>query len=342
VSDLFDLYLSLVRWFMDGVLTVLEHMGLKGGYLYRFVSWKAAEADVYLAALLAAVILLLWTCLLAGVVAWTDRRVRARVQGRAGPRLVGAFGLLQCLADWLKLVLRRRVGMPTAVPSGLSGALVLAALALLPLGPWARLADPDEGLVVAAALLALSPVPMAAMAPPGRRHAEMAEAVGAGVVLMLAVGSMVLVAGNASSGDVVDLQEGSAWGFVISPLGLLLFLAVMTWESDRFDRLRSPGTSAETWPGPHRAIGLYTVSARYLTLGIMGAILFLGGWLGPIEDGAWWTLVKAMVLVALASMVAGALPVGRPDERASAVRTRWLPLAAANLVLVAAVMEVMA
>ena len=135
MRDLLDLYLTIINWYLDAVLTILEHLGLGGGYLHRFVSWLATEADLYVSALLAAVVLLLWTSLLAGVVAWTDRRIRARVQVRAGPRHVGAFGLLQCLADWLKLVLRRREGMPTAVPAGVSGALVLVALVLLPLGP---------------------------------------------------------------------------------------------------------------------------------------------------------------------------------------------------------------
>jgi NADH-quinone oxidoreductase subunit H len=342
VSGLLDLYLTIVHWFMDAVLTVLEHMGLGGGYLHRFMSWLATEADLYIAALLAAVVLLLWTSLLAAVVAWIDRRVRARVQGRAGPRHVGSFGLLQCVADWLKLALRRREGMPSAVPAGVSGTLALAALALLPLGTWASLADPQWGLVAVAVALALSPLPVAAMAPVGRRQAELAEAVGSGVVLMLAAGSIMVVAGTARSSEVVALQEGSAWGFLLSPLGFLLLLTVMTWEADRLDRLRRSGTEAETWPGPHRALGMYSVSARYLALAVLGSVLFLGGWDGPMEAGAWWTLMKALVLVGLVSMVSGALPVGRPSERASTVRTRWLPLATINLVLVVAIMEVMA
>ncbi len=342
MSDLFDLYLTIVHWFTDAVMTVLEQMGLGGGYVHRFVSWLATEADLYVAALLAAWDLLLWTTLLVVMVSWVDRRVRARVQGRAGPRHVGAFGLLQGMADWLKMVLRRREGMPSAVPAGISGAMVLAALALTPLGPWARLADPEWGLTVVTTLLALSPLPMAAMAPVGRRHPELAEAVGTGVLLMLSVGSMMVVGGTASSGDLVSLQDGSAWGILLSPLGFLLLLAIMTWESDRLARLRRPGTAAERWPGTHLAMGIYTVCARYMALGLLGAIVFLGGWSGPALDGAWWTLVKALVLVAFTSMVAGALPLGRPSSRARALRTRWLPLAAANLVLVAAVMEVMA
>jgi NADH-quinone oxidoreductase subunit H len=342
VSDLLDLYLSVVHWFMDAALTVLETMGLDGGYIHRFVSWLASEADLYLAAGAAAVVLMAWTAITAGAVSWTDRRVKARVQGRAGPRHVGAYGLLQCLADWLKMMVRRTDGMPSTLSAGLSGALVVTALALLPLGPWAKLVDPDWSLVAVTGLLALSPLPMAAMAPAGRRHSELAESVGIGVVLMMAAGSMMLIGGTARSMEMVRLQEESGWGLMLSPLGFLLLLAVMTWESDRLARVRMTGTAPETWPGPHRAIGLYAVSARYFALAVVATILFLGGWQGPWEDGVWWTMLKAMVLVAFTSMVAGAIPLGRPADRASSLRTRWLPLATVNLVLVAVILEVMA
>ena len=342
MKDLFDLYLTVVHWFLDAATTVLESLGLEDGSLLNFVSWLANEADIYLAALLAAVVLMVWTAVAGTLVAWTDRRVRARVTGRAGPRLVGAFGLLQCLADGLKLLLRRRNGMPSAVPAGVSGAMVLAALSLMPLGPWTQLVDPEWGIVVVVGLLALSPLPMAAMAPHGRRHSELAEAVGTGVVLMLAAGSMILIGGTAGSGELVDLQTDSGWGLLLSPIGFVLIVAVMVWESDRFHRLRTTGIARETWPGPHRASGMYTVSGRYFALAVLASILFLGGWNGPWQDGAIWTLLKAFVLVAFTSMVAGALPLGRPADRAAAVRTQWLPLATINLVIVAAILEVLA
>jgi NADH-quinone oxidoreductase subunit H len=341
VKDLFDLYLTVVNWFLDAAITVLEHLGLGGGYLHRLISWLSTEAAEYIAAGLAAVVLLLWTSLLVGIVTWTDRRVRARAEGRAGPRTAGPFGILQFLADWLKMLLKERSGMPSAVAAGTSGAMVLAALALMPMGPWAKLADPEWGLVVVTALLAMAPLPMAVMAPLGRRHAELAETVGTGVVLMLAAGSMMLIGASARSGDLVDLQASSGWGLLLSPVGFLLLLAVMVWESDRLARLRTTGTARETWPGPHRALGTYSVAARYLALSLLATLLFLGGWHGPLEDTALWTMLKTLVLLALTSMVAGALPVGRPSDRASAVRTRWFPLATLNLVVVAAILEVM-
>lgn len=340
MSDLFDLYLSIVRWILDADLTILEHMGMGGGYIHGFIKWLALEAELYLAAGIAAIGLILWTLLTATLVAWTDRRVRARVQGRAGPRHVGAFGLLQVLADWFKLMLKKRNGIPSAVPAGVSGAMVLAALALMPLGPWVRLADPDWGLVVVTGLLALSPLPMAAMAPQGKRHPEIAEVVGSGIVLMLAAGSVMVVGGTARSSGLVEMQADNGWGLLLSPLGFLLLLVVMTWESDRLARVRATSSHREAWPGPHSALGLFTVAARYFGLGVLGALLFLGGWLGPIEDGVWWSLLKAFVMVAFTSMISGALPLGRSVERANAVRTRYLPLATLNLVLVAMVLEV--
>lgn len=342
MSDLFDLCMVVVQWLLDAAMTVLEHLGLGGGYLHRLFSWLSTDAVDYVAAWLAAEVLMAWTALLVALVIWMDRRVRARASGRAGPRRTGAFGLLQTHADWLKLMLRKRDGMPSAVAAGVSGTMVLAALALMPLGPWARLADPEWGLVVATGLLALSPLPMAAMAPRGQRHAELAEAAGTGVVLMLAAGSVMLIGASARSGDLVEVQASSGWGIALSPVGFLLLMAVMVWESDRMARLRVAGTAREVWPGPHSAIGTSAVAARYLALSILATLLFLGGWLGPWRDMAPWTLVKAFLLMALTSMVAGALPVGRPEDRASAVRTRWLPLATLNMVVVAAILEVMA
>jgi len=342
LSDLFDLYLGFVHWFLDGVLRALGRMGLGDGVLHRMASWLMDDGDAYVATLLAALVLLLWTVTTGGITGWIDRRVHARVQGRTGPRTVGSKGLLQGAADWLKLFLRKRDGLPSAVPAGVSGALVVAALALLPLDGWAKLTDPGWGLVAASALLALSPIPMAAAAPAGRRHAELAEAVATGAVMMLAVASMLVVGGTGSTVEMVELQEGSGWGLLLSPLGFLLLMAAMAWESDRLVRTRATGLARRDWPGPHKALGLYTVAARYYSLSVLATVLFLGGWSGPLADGAWWTLSKAFVLVAFTSMVAGALPLGQPMELARAVRTRYLPLATLNLVVIALVLEVLA
>ncbi len=227
MSDLYQLYLDLVRWFLDMVLVVLESLGIEEGYLHGFVEWLNGDAALWLAAGVAAVFLIIWTLLAAELTMWVDRRVRARVEGRRGPRHVGAWGTLQGIADWFKLLLKKRPGVPSAAGAALSWAMVLGALALLPLSPWLKLADPVWGLVVAAGLLALAPVPMAAMAPAGRRHAQVAEATASGAVLLLTIGSMLLVGGTSSGVDIVESQADWGWGIVLAPLGFLLFMAII-------------------------------------------------------------------------------------------------------------------
>jgi NADH-quinone oxidoreductase subunit H len=90
------------------------------------------------------------------------------------------------------------------------------------------------------------------------------------------------------------------------------------------------------------SIGRFAVATRFLGMAVLGSVVFLGGWAGPVAEGAWWTLLKAYVLVAVASMFAAAMP--RPSQAgtARAVRNHWLPLAALNLVVVAGILEVMA
>ncbi len=342
MTDLYQMLLDLVRWFLDAMLIILESLGLSGGYLHRFVEWLSGDVALWLAGGLAAVILAIWAMLAGGLVMWLDRRVRAHVEGRRGPRLTGPWGILQGTADWLKLLLRKREGIPSAGAAALSGALALAALALIPLGPWAKLADPGWGLVVASTLLALAPIPLALMEPRGMRHGAAAGATASGVVLLLSIASVFLVGGTASGEGLVEAQGEWGWGMILSPLGFVLFMLVMYWGSTGLAKVRTTSREREGWPGPHSSIGRFAVATRFLGLAVLGAVVFLGGWSGPVADGAWWTLLKAYILVAVASLFAAAMPRPSTTETARAVRNHWLPLAALNLVVIAAIMEVMA
>lgn len=259
-----------------------------------------------------------------------------------GPRHRGLSGMLQELIDLVKLKLKKRPGMPSAAPAAFALALILAALAILPLGPWGRLTDPTWGLMVASALVALSALPTALASPRGRRIPQVAEAAGTGVVLLLAMAPMVLLAGSGRAGDVVDFQASSGPGMVLAPLALLLHMMVMHWESVRLSRCASTGRPREGWPGPHMAMARFVGAARYYSLGVLGAVVFLGGWWGPGPDGWWWTIAKAFVLITVVSLLGAAMPVVRPGETAHAIRRRWLPVAAIDLVMVAGLLEVMA
>jgi NADH-quinone oxidoreductase subunit H len=342
VTDVWGLILGFVHWVGTSTDRAIDGLGLEGGWVDRIAGWLTDDADVYVASIIAFIALVLWTVPWVLVASVIDRRMRARMEGRSGPTYMGAWGILQELTDMVKLKLRWREDMPSAALPAFSLALVLGALAILPLGPWSRLADPSWGMVLAPSLLVLSMLPTAMAARGGQRVHELAEATGTGIVLVLAVASPLIIIGSGRADDVIAFQNDAGWGVLLAPLGFTLFLMAMYWESVRFARARRTGPSREGWPGPHMTMDRVVIAARYFALGVLGSLVFLGGWTGLGPDGHWWTLLKAILLMVVVSLVAGALPLARPGETAHDVRRRWFPLAAINLVLVAGILEVMA
>jgi len=340
VSGLFDTYLWLVHYVLRVADRAVEGLGLRGGYLDRFLDWLAGPADVAVAAVVAAVGLAVYAALAGAVFSWLDRRVRARAEGRLGPSYWGVGGLMQGWADWAKLLVRRPSGDGSAAWGALSGALVIGALALLPAGGWLRIVDPGWAVPVAAGLLSLAPLPLAAAAPAGTRAGHLASAAASGAVLLLAVASAVMIAGDGSGGGMVSFQAGNWPLAVLSPLGFLLYVYAYWVEAGRLHAFRwgPPGES----PGPRVAIARYAMDARHFALGLLGAVAFLGGWWGPVAWGSWWTLAKALGLAASASFLSAALPTAMAPGVPRDARARWLPLAALHLALVAVVLEVLA
>jgi NADH-quinone oxidoreductase subunit H len=337
--SLLDLYLWLVHFALRVVDRAVEGLGLRGGYLDRFVDWLAGPADVALAAIIAAVGLALYAAMAGGLFSWLDRRVRARSEGRLGPRYWGIGGLMQGWADWAKLMLKRPSSDGSAAAGAVAGALVIGALALLPAGGWLHVIDPYWGVPVAALLLSLAPLPLALVAPAGTRSRDLASVAASGALLQLAVAASALIAGDASSGGLVSFQAAHGPLIALSPLGFVLFMYVYWIEADRLDRSR--GAARGEGPGPRVAIAHYALSARHFGIALLGAVAFLGGWWGPLAWGSWWTLAKAVALAAFASFLAAAMPRPSAPDVARDVLARWFPVAMLNLVVILAILEVL-
>jgi NADH-quinone oxidoreductase subunit H len=342
VSDLLDLYLGLVGWLFTASDRVVDGLGLDGGHLDRLLGWMGEHADVVIAAAFGAVGIAIWAGIAGGFASWIDRRVRARMEGRLGPRHWGVGGLLQGWAHWLKLMLKRRPGSASASAGVLSGGLVVAALAMMPLGPWGRLVDPTWGLPVAATLLVLGPLPLAAVGPLGEKVRGIGSVVASGAVLILAIAAPLLVSGASSADGIVSFQREWGWFVLVTPLGFVLFMYAYWLEAGRMAAMLGTAPSYRSWPGPRLALVGYVMAARHFALGVLGALVFLGGWSGPGPDGLWWTLTKAFLLVVLASLLSAAMPMPRSEDINHRVRAKWLTVAAINLVVAAGILEVMA
>jgi NADH-quinone oxidoreductase subunit H len=250
---------------------------------------------------------------------WFERKFAGRMQNRPGPTEVGPVGLLQPLADLVKLVRKEDI-----IPQGADVALfnlapplgaiaVLSAMAVLPFGPGLVGADLDIGLLFAlsAGSLVVIPVWMAGWASNnkyallgGMRAA--AQAVSFEVPLLLAAIVPIVLAGSFRLEDIVAAQEGGRW-FLWWPPGIgvatfAIFVLASLAEANRipFDipEAESELVAGVTVEYTGMKFGLFYLAEYLHTLvsSALGALLFLGGWDGPWVPGPHWMIAKTLLL----------------------------------------------
>jgi len=339
VSDLLDLYLWLVHLVLRAVDRVVEGLGLQGGYLDRFVDWLAADADIAIAAVLAALVAAIWAGLGGAAVSWLDARIRARLEGRIGPSYRGLGGVMQGWADFAKLMLRRSRWRPSSAGPALAGALVIASLVLIPAGGMLRVVDPEWGIAAATVMLVAVPMTISMLARGREGLLRFKFADDTSLIITLSVAAPLMIARVASGDGLVGHQREDGWFALIAPVAFALFLYALWLEAGRSEQDRALARHAGG--GDAMALARYSMAGRQFALALLGAVVFLGGWAGPVADGSWWTFLKAGVLAALASFLSSVYPMPSPSATLRAVRTRWLPIAGANLLVIAIVLEVM-
>jgi NADH-quinone oxidoreductase subunit H len=297
---------------------------------------------------------------------WVERKVIGRMQRRYGPNRAGPFGLLQPIADLLKLI-RKESFIPTAgidvlyigAPV-LSAFTALAAFAVIPFGPgWEVAGYQIDGYIANVSislmlLFALGSVGIYGFIVGGWASESKysllgsmrtcAQLVSYEVSLALSVLGIVLMAGSLSLVDIVARQEGDWWYVLPQAVGFVVFLIAGTAETNRapFDL---PEAETELVAGYHTEYsgmrwGLFQM-AEYVNLILLSALattLFLGGWHGPWDEwfGPLWFLLKVGVMIFLFIWLRTTLPRLRYDQL---MRFGWkvlLPVATANAVVTAA------
>jgi NADH-quinone oxidoreductase subunit H len=312
------------------------------------------------AAVLINVVLLMFAYL-----TWVERKVIGRMQRRYGPNRAGPFGLLQPIADLVKLI-RKESFIPTAgidvlyigAPV-LSAFTALAAFAVIPFGPgWEVAGYQIDGYIANVSislmlLFALGSVGIYGFIVGGWASESKysllgsmrtcAQLVSYEVSLALSVLGIVLMAGSLSLVDIVARQEGDWWYVLPQAVGFIVFLIAGTAETNRapFDL---PEAETELVAGYHTEYsgmrwGLFQM-AEYVNLILLSALattLFLGGWHGPWDEwfGPLWFLLKVGVMIFLFIWLRTTLPRLRYDQL---MRFGWkvlLPVATANAVATA-------
>ncbi len=292
--------------------------------------------------------------LAAGLI-WLERRLLALWQDRYGPNRVGPFGLLQVLADMIKIFFKEDWIPPFADKAVFVGApaviviTVLMSFAVLPVAPGIIVSDLNIGLlfVLAMSSLGVYSVVLAGWSSDnkyallgGLRAA--AQMLSYEVFMGLSLMGVVLLAGSFDLVKIVEAQR-HLWFVIPQFAGFVLFLIAGLAETRRlpFDL---PEAESELVAGYHSEysgmkFGMFFVG-EYLGVVLTSSlisILFFGGWLGPILPPIVWFLIKTFFFICLFILLRAALPRPRFDQLMSAGWKVMLPLALANLLITGAV-----
>ena len=273
------------------------------------------------------------------MIVWLDRRIWAFVQKRKGPNVVGPFGLLQSLADALKYIFKEII-IPASsnkiifiLAPVVTMTLALVAWAVIPFSEDFVLADINVGILYIFAISSLSVygIIMGGWASNSkypflgsiRSAAQMVSyEVSIGVIII----NVLLCVGSLNLGDIVLAQKKIWFVVPLFPMFVIFFISALA-ETNRppFDL---PEAEAELvsgyqteYSGMMYAMFWLGEYATILLMCAMGSILFLGGWLSPINIAPFnlipepiWLIIKILLLFLIFALIKAIVPRYRYDQ----------------------------
>ena len=293
------------------------------------------------------------------MIVWLDRRVWAFVQKRQGPNVVGPFGLLQSLADALKYIFKEII-IPASsnkiifiLAPIITMTLALIAWAVIPFGVDQVLADINVGIlyIFAVSSLGVYGIIMGGWASNSKYPflgaiRSAAQMVSYEVSIGFVIVTVLLCVGSLNLVDIVVAQKKVWFAIPLFPMFVVFFISALA-ETNRppFDL---PEAEAELvagyqteYSGMMYALFWLGEYANILLMCAMGSILFLGGWLPPLDifplnviPSPLWLVFKILILFFVFALVKAIVPRYRYDQL---MRLGWkvfLPLSLVWVVIV--------
>ncbi|MBI1749239.1 MAG: NADH-quinone oxidoreductase subunit H [Acidobacteria bacterium] len=238
--------------------------------------------------------------LLAGYVVLMERKVMADMQARLGPMRVGPHGLLQPIADALKLLIKEDIIPENAdklvfwFAPVISVTAAMVAYSALAIGPFFQIAELNIGLIFIVAISSMGIFGIILGGWASNSHYSLLGALRSTAQMIsyetaagLALVGGVLLAGTLSTKQIVQAQQGGTWFVFVAPIGFFLYLVASIAETNRapFDL---PEAESELvagymteYSGFRWAVYFLAEYANMIVVASIATTLFLGGWLRP-------------------------------------------------------------
>lgn len=288
----------------------------------------------------------------AAMLIWVERRLLSFWQERLGPNRVGWFGLLQVVADMIKIFTKEDWVPPFAdrfsfvIAPAIIMTVILLSFAVIPFGPNIGIVDSNIGVlfILAMASLGAYSVMLGGLSS-DNKYALLgslraaAQMVSYEVFMGISLLGVVALSGSFNLRTIVEAQEGM-WFVIPQFVGFVIFLIAGVAESHRlpFD---IPEAEQEICAGYHTEysgmkFGMFFVG-EYLGLVLVSSlitVLFFGGWMGPafLPPIVWFSL-KSGVFIAFFILLRAAIPRPRYDQLMSYGWLFLLPLSLINLLV---------
>ena len=322
-------------------------------------------------AILIALILCIAVATVAGVaLVYVERKVLADLQVRYGPMKVGFHGMLQTIADSMKLI-----GKEDTVPRDADKVLfwiapimvfipVVLAFLVIPINSNLVLLDWDIGVYWIFAITTITPVGLIVAGWASYNKYSMlgglrsaAQHISYEVPLLLSVLGVIMLSSSLNLSDIVAAQQATligpihSWFIFLQPLGFILYLIAGLAELNRtpFDipEAESELISGYSTEYSGMKFGFFMLSeyAAIVVIALVGALMFLGGWDGPFVNevpllAPVWLLLKTSALLYLIIWIRGTFPRVRIDQLMNLGWKVMLPLALANLMITGLVLVI--
>lgn len=304
---------------------------------------------MFLSSLVKSITLLLFVLINALFLVWFERKMLAHIQVRLGPMRVGSHGLLQSIADALKLLIKEDI-----IPLRADRRLFIVAPFLvfipafvvyivIPFSNTLVVRDLDIGIFYIFAVAALFPIGIVIAGWASNNKYSLlggmraaAQQISYEVPMLLSVLGVVMVAGTLSTVSIVEAQKNS-WFILLQPLGFLIYLITMVAELNRvpFDMPEAEselvaGFNVE-YSGMRWALFFLAEYSNMFLVSAIAVTLFLGGWKGPFLPPLVWFLIKTYLLVFFIIWLRGTLPRIRVDQLMDLGWKVLLPISLLNI-----------